>query len=157
MNKIYRVLILFVLVFGLIMLNSCSSSDEEFAGEWEITINWDDGVTTTITITFDGCNSGGTVYIDGKAVGSYQIIEHTDYREIQFSYSIAQWYGNTNNGVAGGMYDYEYYGCLSDWENMSGDVDVYIPSTSVSNYNKKVEARVLIRSGTWKGKKKRTN
>lgn len=157
MNKIYKILILSVLFFGLIMLNSCSSSDGEFAGEWEVTINWNNDGTSTIMITFDGCNSAGTVYIDGKAVGSYQIIEHTDYREIQFSYSIPQLYSNTNNSVAGGLYDYEYNGSLSDWENMSGGVDVYISSTSVFSYNKKVEARVLIKSGTWKGKKKRTN
>lgn len=156
MNKILKFLLYFIVVISLIAINSCSSSVDEFAGEWEITINWDNNSgSTTINITFDGCNSAGTVYINGIVVGSYQIVDNGSYKEIQFSYSISQLYNVSSNEVNGGMYYYEYNGSLTDWENMSGVVDAYVDSTAT--YDKRVDARVLIKSGTWKGKKKRTH
>lgn len=119
-------------------------------GLWTLTLNLNvanfseqdnkaGSITESIDVEFSGTNTSGDVKIKGVKVGTYNI----NNLNIEFNYNI------TNNGID---LEYDYDGTIDGVDEMHGNVSVYQDQQSFS-----IKARVLIRSGTWKGKKKRTN
>ncbi len=96
-------------------------------------------ITESIDVEFSGTNTSGDVKIKGIKVGTYKI----NNLNIEFNYNI------TSNGID---LEYDYDGSIDGVDEMHGNVRVYQEQQSLS-----IKARVLIKSGTWKGKKKRTS
>ena len=121
--------------------NGDDNQEETFDinGTWTLDSNFNNNTSENIDVEYSGTNTKGDVKINGVKVGSYSISNN----KINFSYKVK---------VSGVKLEYEYKGTIDGLEDMHGTVDVYQEQQSLS-----IQARVLIKSGTWKGKKKRTH